>query len=602
MKIRPWWAFFGLCAAVSLILFAIRKPLGHWSLGVYVFSLALSFLFWLILGLIDKALRSRPLRLAFALVVGLFFTTLLAASLIIHLAFRSFITGDLLRIIVDYPHYLWNYVQTFLLNLNGVVFLGFAAIFSYLWYRPQWRQSVRWRWRSFLALVIAIVLLAAGVLNIHRFSATMLMTLDASFFSAIENNMRRLKRDILYTSHSRLSVAPSILASPDNIVFIVNESLSPEGLAAFGYDGRAMPFLSAWYEREKANFFIFDNFYTNSGATELSVPSIMTGVGPEEGSNKLHTLPLLWDWARAADHATLFVSSFQYNWSELDAFLLNRGPDFHATGESMDLPIVHDLGVDDLGAVDYLRQGLDRIPPGKPFVAVYNSNAMHEPYQDHSRYVKVPPDLTSRHDKALFILDKTFEKIYSFLEDRRLLDRTIFVFTSDHGSVPWGKGLPRVLSFYREVVQIPLMIRAPASWLREYPAFVESLRANKSSLASNLDILPTLITFLGLEADNAALLAQIRGRSLCRPLPQRYVIILNTNEFRKSQQEGFGIYWNDRSFIYSTVQGPRYFVLSRDSIQGHDTWPDLSPQEQEQVMSIVRSIPQLNRIFNKKRT
>lgn len=342
---------------------------------------------------------------------------------------------------------------------------------------------------------------------------------------------------------------------------------------------------------------MFKKFYTNSSATSISIPSMMTGVAPYEDTKKLHTMPLIWNWARAVGYMTLLISPQRYNWAAFHQFLLVPGPDYYATALQMDLPIVHDLGVDDLGAVGYFERAIEKIPVGKPFVAVYNSNALHEPYQETSKYLTVPTYLKVRHEKALYILDKTFEKTYAIIEKQGLLDTTIFMFTADHASYPNKKGIPRVFSFYHEALNIPFMMRMPSLWIEKNLESVKNLHANENKIASNIDVVPTLVSLLGLEKNNQPILALLEGKSLCRPLPPRYTIILNTNDINRSEHEGFGIYWEDRSFVFSTIEGPRFFDTASDPAQDHDIWG--TADAKEQVLNIVNTVRHLKRVFQK---
>ena len=85
------------------------------------------------------------------------------------------------------------------------------------------------------------------------------------------------------------------------------------------------------------------------------MPSIVTGVGPFESNKKLHDLPFLWDWAKSAGMHTLYVTSQRYTWQNFQDFMFTPGPDNWITALELNSPIVNDLGVDDLIAMNKLQ-------------------------------------------------------------------------------------------------------------------------------------------------------------------------------------------------------------------------------------------------------
>ena len=62
------------------------------------------------------------------------------------------------------------------------------------------------------------------------------------------------------------------------------------------------------------------------------------------------------------------------------------------------------------------------------------------------------------------LIDDQVGRILRALESRGLLDRTVIVFTADHGDMAGGHGMVWKSngSFYDEIVRVPLLIRYPA--------------------------------------------------------------------------------------------------------------------------------------------
>jgi arylsulfatase A-like enzyme len=99
-------------------------------------------------------------------------------------------------------------------------------------------------------------------------------------------------------------------------------------------------------------------------------------------------------------------------------------------------------------------------------------------------------------------IDHQIGIVYGALERNRLVDNTIVVFVSDHGDTCgahgfWSKGVVA----YEELIRIPMIISWPGHFLAN---------TNCDSLASLMDILPTLADASGIEFNNR----RIDGRSL----------------------------------------------------------------------------------------
>jgi arylsulfatase A-like enzyme len=99
--------------------------------------------------------------------------------------------------------------------------------------------------------------------------------------------------------------------------------------------------------------------------------------------------------------------------------------------------------------------------------------------------------MVALYDGKIFNADRQIEKIFEKLKKLRLTDHTIIVFLSEHGDM-FGKygrfmrGGPLSGTFYDDVLHFPLVIYHP------------NLKPKKvNSLASLIDIAPTLLEFLG---------------------------------------------------------------------------------------------------------
>lgn len=132
-------------------------------------------------------------------------------------------------------------------------------------------------------------------------------------------------------------------------------------------------------------------------------------------------------------------------------------------------------------------------------------------YDGDTQYQFGPRDLahlSDLYDEEIAYFDEQFKKLLDDLRERDLLDRTAIVLAADHGEEMYEHGHfghCRDLAF-ETVLKTPLLLRLPGT--------EEGLR--RKSLADNLDIVPTLLDYLGLPVTDY----NFDGRSL-RPVIEK---------------------------------------------------------------------------------
>ncbi len=100
------------------------------------------------------------------------------------------------------------------------------------------------------------------------------------------------------------------------------------------------------------------------------------------------------------------------------------------------------------------------------------------------------------------IADAEAGRVLAALDQRGLSDKTVVVFTSDHGEMMGSHQLTHKQRLYEEAASVPLIIAPPGA----------EGRLDQQHLVSGLDILPTVLDYAGLAAP-----VSLRGQSL-RPL------------------------------------------------------------------------------------
>ncbi len=124
-----------------------------------------------------------------------------------------------------------------------------------------------------------------------------------------------------------------------------------------------------------------------------------------------------------------------------------------------------------------------------PFFVFLHLYDLHLPYQVPSAQGSRSPGIG--YDAALAYEDEMLGRLSSFLGQRGLLEKTLIVFTSDHGESLWEHGESSHGYFiYQSTLWVPLVFHWPAD--RRMPA------ARIDEPASLLDVAPTILQFIGI--------------------------------------------------------------------------------------------------------
>ena len=146
-----------------------------------------------------------------------------------------------------------------------------------------------------------------------------------------------------------------------------------------------------------------------------------------------------------------------------------------------------------------------------PFLGYYHFFAPHGPYCPHRRFIgifdddwnpvtkkphKLSPNKSAEtlqrsrreYDEYLANTDAEFGRLYDYLQDTGILDRSYLIITSDHGEL-FERGTEGHVTqlLYEPVIHVPLIIAAPG----------QSERKDVYSPTSCVDLLPTLLEIMG---------------------------------------------------------------------------------------------------------
>jgi arylsulfatase A-like enzyme len=326
-----------------------------------------------------------------------------------------------------------------------------------------------------------------------------------------------------------------------NLILVTVDTLRADHLGAYGYARDTSPNLDA-LAREGA---LFERCYSESATTGAAHASLFTSLPPPEhgvyaNRQRFPNLPSLMSALGGAGYYTVgFASSIvvgrksglQDHFDHFDDELTSVERNRSARAERP--------ANDTIAAV---RRLLDRLPAGRPFFLWIHLIDPHGPYAapvDPDRYVadalaraetaelpaatrdwepgRIPRYqlLGDRRDTAYYVArydaeiryaDAALGVLFADLRTRGLDERTLIAVTADHGETLDEPGHRFYFTHgaitYEETVRVPLIIRPPAGEQR-------LARVDRTRPVSSLDVAPTLLALLGVDAPPG-----FRGRNL----------------------------------------------------------------------------------------
>lgn len=311
-----------------------------------------------------------------------------------------------------------------------------------------------------------------------------------------------------------------------NVIIIGIDALRADHLGAYGYARPTSPNIDFLSQKS----IIFKNNYSQSITTSPSFMSIFTSLYP-------------------TDHGILFTNPASYGYplvkindkiKTLPQIIQNNDYTTNALVSSLAIPpeIGFSKGFDEFtkDSVENQRKKLFNFisqNKDKKFFIFYHDLTTHAPYIPNeknlsffeerksvtntlenpqkifsvkdffSTFDKNDPKsiqhLTNLYDATIKNVDDFIGELIVNLEKEKLMNRTIIIFTSDHGEELNDHGKFDHQQFYNEIAHVPLIIYNPK--------IDKGITINQ--ISRSIDIMPTIFDFLGIKVDS-----QIRGKSL----------------------------------------------------------------------------------------
>mgnify|MGYP001227000718 CR=1 FL=1 len=603
---RPAWMSFLVFVAFDLVLRSILPSTNQLSFFSALLGTLVSLSFW---SFWTVVIRLLPRRLAWVLafLFGLSQACLLIASYFTLSMLRDYVNAYMLMFVTVDRGFISDQIWIYGLTPMSLGLIPVLVFFIWIWRPippsakpgPVWVRTVK----PAGLMVFFVVLFLVALNQVKYETVGQHKWADASFFLALKNYQKSNRLNVLRSS-VRAKVTPLTTGRRPDILLFLGESWGRQMMTLYGWPTEASPQITRFFEG--ADSVVMKNALSNSSCTDVSLPSLFAGVGPEESDQKLHDMPLIWDWLRAAGYTTIFASPQKFAFANFDAFMLSPGPDDYLSADRFmsltQFMVAHNNGLDDIWAAARTKERIEQAPKDKPLLLVFFTNATHYPFLQTSSELKEQPKFARPYENSLWIDDQAFAVLLEGFRSSRNLTKLWVLTSNDHGELEnHVRPVPRIASFYDEILGSPMMSRFPSEMSVRWDECQKGFQMNQNRLIQNLDLLPTILDYVGFSESPAhqILYSQLKGSSLCRPVdPGRVVVGLNTNNIRQWDPEGFLLAKDRWRLVFTNREGLQYFDLRQDPDQKQNRLDEMPAPLREEFRRVVRENLQLQRIQN----
>ncbi len=504
------------------------------------------------------------------------------------ISFSQFLneTAETLRVVGDaFSPFNQGVLVVLTLVLAGLWRLGLDA--------PP-RRSAGWAW-----LAVGVGLLPVFHNNVQwgrgNFYPAVNFTFAASKALQFHAEGRTFRRLPMAQRPEPARVARSM---PYDVLALVSESVRAKSVSYLAPGRKTAPLEETFFAAHSEQVFRFPHCYTNSIHTNPSVPSILSGVHPLQFPERMGRTPLLYEYSAAYPNVATFMFSAQaYETYQFQDFFRSRLLQQFVYQENSGRPPFSFGGMDDRFLLPLLERVIGALPAERRFVGILHFNGTHHPYRVPDGALmwgdRKPED---RYDNAILYQDGIIGDALGQLGLARRLDRSIVMFTSDHGEGMDEHGISgHRRAYYEEFIHVPCWLFLPEPLARE---FGPALRANAGANVSNVDWTPTLVELMGLagEPDVRAMLERLDGKSLLHPLDPGRLIVVHNGLTNIRVLQGFALVRGSERLLFhpvGDVGAIEFYDLAQDPEEHRDLWPTLSEDARRQWLALIDAHPVL---------
>jgi len=312
------------------------------------------------------------------------------------------------------------------------------------------------------------------------------------------------------------------LAQPRYVLLVITESVRLDGVCL---EHQADCLLTPFTNRIAASRLPLFDVRANASSTALSVGVLWSGLLPTQMREVIRSAPTVFDYAHAAGYDTAYWSSQSLMFTNSPAFFAALPLSRRCVGADLEPPL-DDAGADDTLLTARVARELPELR--EPWFAVVQYANTHYPYRTRGAEPFQPSSeshdsesnaqFKNHYQNAIYAQDRTIADMLRSLRSTATGERTVVIYTSDHGEAFREHGqLGHTTSIFEEELRVPAWIDAPPQALTE--AERAAFAAARDQPVWHLDFAPTILDLLGIW-DLPAMTgfrARMLGTSLLQP-------------------------------------------------------------------------------------
>ena len=418
---------------------------------------------------------------------------------------------------------LGNYIRVLLPML--IVSIGLLVSARY-WVRLTQRQA---QWTS----VLAPVLLVAAMFGPTQHRQYQACTPDILYFNAVGGVLRTTlglteQSDQVRPMARHSLPVPALTPHPShprNVLLVLLESVRADA-TCIDYDPSC--------RRTEATNRLFPDriglhhLRSLDSSTAITLAVLWSGLQPTETRERLHSQPLLFDYAKAAGYHTAYLTSQNMLFGNSRLWVENLGVDRFCSATELDPESDLDMGAPEKALSERVKRELDTLP--EPFLAVVQLSNVHYPYLvdtsaaqpfQPASQSKAPEDNHKFFNQYQNAVHQQDWHVYDFLNHLQQLPaapRTVIVYTSDHGEAFREHGnMGHTFSVLDEEIHVPGWINAPPGTITNEER--ANIASKRNQPLTHVDLTQTILDLLGLHdsPEIQGYKALTFGKSLLRP-------------------------------------------------------------------------------------
>jgi glucan phosphoethanolaminetransferase (alkaline phosphatase superfamily) len=370
-------------------------------------------------------------------------------------------------------------------------------------------------------------------------------------------------------------------ARPRNVLMILQESQRAD-VTCLDYSPTC-PLATPDSNKAAPNRIPFLQLRSNTSSTAIAMVALWAVIDPTESKERIHSAPVLWEYARAAGYDTAYWTSQALMFGNARLYVQDAAINHFVGGNELSSKCDWVAGSDDILAADRAIADWGKLK--EPFVAVLHLANIHRPRRiDTENPLFKPTNLTEKgtrgtegknhYKNAVALSDRAVAKLINHVRQTESGTRTVIVYTSDHAEsfLEHKNENDHAGSVYDEELRVPGWIDAPPGTLA--PQEERFLRRARTEYIYQLDLGATMLDLLGIWDDPGFL--PFRQKMIGHPLTRAErttgpVPITNISWVWEYQRANYGLMQGTMK-VHAAFADKEYkcFNIAKDPAEQHD--------------------------------